>query len=240
MRFEQYLTEGYMEKFEANWEKVEKDCAPYLSDIRKISKRQQYPYYLIRGSFTDVPKPWGEIASVRKNRRPKDTNSLVHRITDDYFLAKHGFRMRSQGLFTKSVEGSVSQYGHVHIVFPIGKYKIYWGKDVNDLLTYIGNDRIKDAIYSRLEHTTDDEDWWDTVYNRMADSLMDNTFEIDFPEYVGELKKAVVDILDGLKFKKGDLNRALTTISEIVVDCDKYWMFPEDHHVTNKIWSRDS
>lgn len=239
-KFVQYLKEDDIDKLNENWARVEKDCAPVLRDLRKIGDHYS-PEYFLRGTDRDAPK-YGEIRDVRKDRKPKDTAQFAHAVADDYFLAKHGFRLRSQGLFVKRRGSGVSIYGSPHIILPIGKYQIYWSKEVKDLLNIIGNTEIKNDLFKEFED--ENGSLSDDVYklvNKMITALDKDVFEKEFPEHVALVRKILVDKLDEqAKYTKGNLRRAFKTLSEIVIECDRYWIFPQIRLVENKIFPEDS
>lgn len=58
---------------------------------------------------------------------------FIHKILDDLFEKKFGWRVRTQGVPTSKNLEQTREYGHPHYFFPIGDYKYAWNFDVIDL-----------------------------------------------------------------------------------------------------------
>lgn len=80
------------------------------------------------------------VKTVRKDRKPVDTNFKVHGILDEWFNDTFGLRARSQGLFVTGDMKQAGTYGERFIIFPVGDYKYVWSPEVRDLLKVAKSD----------------------------------------------------------------------------------------------------
>lgn len=124
-------------KEELNWRRIaeiiKKDCKPYLKEIGNLS--------LYRGMFAEN-RPFVKKIS-RTDRKPKDSSLVSHKIMDNIFKKKYGWKARSEGVFVTGDRSITHAYGITYIYFPIGKYKYLWSPNIHDLGTEIVSDRIK-------------------------------------------------------------------------------------------------
>jgi len=106
---------------------IRRDCAPFLAMIDNRAEQ----YRLWRGSerkfafFTKQPCP--------KNRVPRDTDPLVSKIVDDWFLEKMGVRFRSNATFAVGDVYVTENYGAPFSILPIGEFSFCWSQTVGDL-----------------------------------------------------------------------------------------------------------
>lgn len=246
MRFESYLTEATgvsdkeMGRFETNWKRVERECAPVLKDLRKIGSKDK-PLFFIRGTYTDAPIE-GEIRLVRKMRSPKDTSQMVHKWMDDYFAEKYKFRMRSNGLFVKGNKNIVSSYGSEHIILPIGKYKYYWSEDIEDLFQISGTIMISDKFrqYGRDKFDPESPEYheWYMESFKVDTSIRAGKLKEDFPEHYELIKGWILEGLNASTYKTTGLKRALQSKNEIVLKCDSYWIFRHRDFIADRIFDK--
>lgn len=168
MRFYEYLNERTIEKSEISEiiESVKRQCKPFINDFRK----EKPPGFLLSGRKGLYHY---FIGNVRKNRIPKDTSAEVHNFVNDYLHDEFGIWGRSETLFVTSKYGDASSYGDsVYIIFPIGKYKIIWNPDIQDMYTefqdtgefnefFFGD--IEDANYENyeMEYGPGREGYWE-------------------------------------------------------------------------------
>lgn len=62
----------------------------------------------------------------RTDRRPRDTNPLLHYAIDDW-LKEHGFAaLRSNSLFVTPLKGMTEQYGNTYAIFPVDGFSYTW------------------------------------------------------------------------------------------------------------------
>ena len=120
MRLIHFLNEDIIE-LDALKKKIHAECKPFLSASKG--------YSLWRGmQGQDMGK-----FKVRKNRKPKDTPVKVHEEFDKIFKEQFGWKARSEGLLTTGDRQVAGSYGTIYQVFPIGKFRFVWSKNVHDL-----------------------------------------------------------------------------------------------------------
>ena len=114
-----------------------RDCKEYVKDLKRTGE------VMYRGA------KGGDMTKIvpRKDRSPKDMPRDVHEELDSLFKHKFGWNARSEGVFCSGDLGQARGYGDaVFTVWPIGKYKILWNKDVFDLFEKMKDDDIDDQI----------------------------------------------------------------------------------------------
>ena len=96
--------------------------------------------------------------SIRKDRKPRDTNIYVHALLDAYFQKKFGVKVRSEGLFTTGDRQISTKYGQAYYVFPVGDFKFIWGTYKADPVadTLHWTRKIKDMMYVRYKKDSED------------------------------------------------------------------------------------
>ena len=107
-------------------------CSEFLSDMEKEGVRG----LLWRGCNEESVKEFQVIEPVF-NRRPRNNSQQIHKLADDWFLDKFGYRYRSAALFSTGNPSIASSYGTVYGVFPIGAYTVCWSPSIKDLYTEI-------------------------------------------------------------------------------------------------------
>jgi hypothetical protein len=111
-------------------EMLKKDCAPVIKEITKARK------LIYRGATKQ-----GTLITRRRtrmNRRPLNMEIEIHRILDQLFKKKFGWRARSQSITgTSNMESAFMFGGEVYMLFPIGEYEVLWIKSVGDLMQLI-------------------------------------------------------------------------------------------------------
>lgn len=100
-------------------QELHEKCAPFL--------KQSEGKPLYRG-YGMTPGFKSKEVEVRKDRQPRDTAPLIHKLMDDYFNDRFGMRVRSQGLFTIGDSFKSDAYGYPYYVFPVGEFKFLWGE----------------------------------------------------------------------------------------------------------------
>ena len=134
MRFDLYIKEAdFVTTHATNIENARRvigeKCKPFIKEFGNMR------FY--RGT-DDAPRPpiMYKILKPRTDRRPLSTPKDIHKYMDDYFNKKFGWRPRSNGMFTATVD-SVSGYGNTSIFFPIGNYKYIYNPRVHDTIDII-------------------------------------------------------------------------------------------------------
>lgn len=87
---------------------------------------------MFRGVLKVIPEEELIEHKVRKDRMPRDTTSIGHKIADYYFSIKFGIPARSQSLFVTGNAYAASEYGQVCAVFPVGDYSFIWSPKIYD------------------------------------------------------------------------------------------------------------
>jgi hypothetical protein len=127
MRLQKYLNEE--EEYFDYIGIIERDCKPFLSFI-KVFKPIPFVYRGVKSNKTFIHK------TPRSDRKPLDTPLETHKILDELFYEKFGWKVRSEGVFTFTYSGA--GYGTNYYFFPIGKnFKYVYSPDVKDLFITI-------------------------------------------------------------------------------------------------------
>lgn len=149
MKFYNYINEEDVEFDNRDKKIIEymEKCKPFLKDWKKcntdlllMSGRKKSENYFI--------------GTVRKNRRPKNTKKEIHDNLNKLFKEKFGVEARGNSLFCTSLYSDAGGYGDAYVIFPIGKYKIIWSKDVGDLyiyLSYLGKGKNLEDVVETYE-----------------------------------------------------------------------------------------
>ena len=121
---------GHMEVF--------KNCKQFMRIINDLEGFQ-----LLRGYKHGTSNFFKK--SVRKDRRPSDTNKLVHDVMDELFYKKFKVKARSECLFVTGDYKFARGYGKTYIIYPIGPFKFYWNPDIEDLYADLPSAAYKKA-----------------------------------------------------------------------------------------------
>lgn len=125
MRLVQYLNEGTIED---DILKLRNECSDFLKEFNDRSR-------FFRGtkrSINSIDKLYP-----RDDRRPRDINVGVHEIYDDEFLKQHGWKARSNGVFTAGRPDDTRMYGTTYRFFAVNGYKYLYNPVIVDLFDYI-------------------------------------------------------------------------------------------------------
>lgn len=109
---------------------IYKDCQPFLK--KALKDNYQNLFYSGRKSKDDWFK-----GNVRTDRRPTDTNKVLHRDLDKMFQKKFGYLVRSSSIFVTNDIGVADSYGTTYMIFPIGNFKFVWSPGIVDLYIYM-------------------------------------------------------------------------------------------------------
>ena len=119
MGFKEFLLEG-TEDLEAFFQKVEKDCKPFLKHKRA----------LWRGLDTKG-EDFGE-KKVRQNRTPLVATPEMTTFVNA-FLKKNKLPLRTNSLFALNSDKRTEVFGDSCLIFPKGKFKFVWFPEIIDL-----------------------------------------------------------------------------------------------------------
>jgi hypothetical protein len=174
-------------------------CGPFLQDIKKVGR------LLYRGTYkVDWREPM-QHTQVRMDRRPKDTNLILHNYTDDYLEKKFGWRPRGQGVFTTGNRGQAVSYGNLFSVWPVGDYKYLWSDDVRDLFN---------NFRTALQLSSGEMKSAAKVHRALQDD--DNG------------KRKIQKLLN--TFQDTNLRKAVVSGNEVILGCKSYYLVNAHHN----------
>lgn len=168
MKLERYLKESteieeFLRKsgfdvdssFSSLWGQVEKDCKPFLTDLKKFHNHISFLY---RG----MNVMGSGVRPTRQDRLPKHTKPIVAELFDKILYKTFGWKPRSEGLFCSGNLDDVSYYGAEKIIFPIGNYKMLWSQKVNDSFEFMGRNFTNDFLRSIIK----DDDYLEGLFEK--------------------------------------------------------------------------
>lgn len=105
----------------------------------------------------------------RTNRKPTDTCSKYHELSDNIFYKLFKIHARSNTVFCSPDMKHASHYGdYISIIVPIGKFNYIWSPEINDLLVYMsGRNR---EIYNIICNSEDLFDEYDVEYGEKSEN----------------------------------------------------------------------
>lgn len=124
-------TERDILQFRKMWSRIEKDCKQIIDEYKHTDR------FMLRGLRG---KNDFSVITPRSDRKPKDTNPMLHNAFDNAFQKLHGWKPRSEGVFVTGKHDTADSYGDVFIVLPIGRYKYLWSDDIEDLYSKTSDD----------------------------------------------------------------------------------------------------
>lgn len=174
MKFYTYLNESNkvnVDKLQQCINDIKKNCKPFLKEWTSFKN----PECLYRGSDLNI----GVYAKkkVRKGRVPKDTIEWFHNMSNDIFKDIFNIKLRSDTLFTTGSIRQAEEYGDIFAVFPIGKYEIYWSKEIKDFYSYYDETMCQHDAYELEMQAKGDfiDREWDPRYGTFL--YKDNEYE---------------------------------------------------------------
>lgn len=144
------------------------------------------------------------VFDVRKDRKPAATTKPFHTILDDWFEENQGLKARSETMFCYGEDaiGSTTAYGDTFAVFPVGDFTYTWSPNVVDLWSDMHH-LVRDAF--------EDEHERDMMYRAIRGERTDKATRALLDEF-----------MTMLKYQHNNLNAALKSDAEIMVDADQY------------------
>jgi len=223
------LVEKEISLFFDKWKEVKKNCQPYLRTIKKNKK-----LFLFRG-MSGRHDSIG-LKTVRKNRRPLDTDEYVHDMVNGVMEDLFGWKVRSEGIFVTGNPAQASRYGSINIVFPVGKYEYLWSEEANDSYVYLRSMYIFKLLtnehrsemmeaFNKSEELKKMYSSYDDVERdlKLGDAIEKPMFQRAFGDLIEmAIEKILVDIL---KYRDNNLEKAIMLGKEITVRCDSYYYF---------------
>jgi len=138
MKLNRYLTltinESKDEYFIDIMRKIYKNCKPFLKEWAKPQKGSSDVKFLLSGR--ESSKIFDK-RKIRKDRKPVDTHDTINNDLNDEFQRQFGYPARSNSIFCTSLVVVATTYGDPYMIFPIGKYKYLWNKNIHDLYNHI-------------------------------------------------------------------------------------------------------
>jgi hypothetical protein len=220
MKLQRYLTEQQGLTAGEIMEILEKDCGPFLKEVREGRR----PVW--RGTWKSFSDDLVRL-SPRKDRRPLDTPPHVHDTLDKAFQKKFGWRPRSTGVFCSTEYTDAIIYGRAYMFFAIGKFDVLWRKDVSDQRNL--QPHWLENVFDDPKQAAKDYLWYageDVPKNKLK-SLVADRDELEF-QLVELLKIWATNTVN--KYTKGLLGRALKSQEpvELMFRCGGYYLVPYD------------
>ena len=178
------------------------------SDIFKLYQKNTNNI-LYRGVKRDIYHY--SIEKRRKDRKPKDMPSELHRWFDNEFQKQFGWKARSEGVFVIANERTAQGYGRPYIFIPKGKYRFLYSKEIKDLWA---------------EATGDDNIYIDPVEVAVLNDDSD-TLDMFIDEYGYGSPPSVHQVLDKIvnSYTNKNIQLGMEYKHEIMFDCDEYFLF---------------
>jgi len=210
MRLNRFITEGTSTK---QWEDLsstlEKDCKPFILEIKGMKS------LLYRGSSKDTS--FYTKIKQRQDREPLYNDPDLSGMMDEWTNQYWGFKARSQSTFTTANVDVAKGYGRgAYIVFPIGKYRYAWNKDVSNLY----------ALYDSFDAQVISE------YDKMGGYDDEEITMMDAKEMV--YKNLILPELK--KYRTSNLNKYLkmgpwssSDFTECIINAKSYYLI-------NRVW----
>lgn len=243
MKFKKFLNEEEEQSYitDEQIELIAKDCKPFLKEFFQSNS----PNFLYSGRNS---KELFLKKTIRKDRRPLNTKEPIQEKFDELFYKKFGVKPRSGGMFCTGNDATAMSYGKLYDVFPIGKYKIVWHKDIKDLFgDYVVNDYTnRPSVYFKnnwimynwrylinvVYSYENKKDIWLThileeVYDKMTRYEETNEDKETFLKiWIKKVKDGVEDVLNQTvnSYKDNDLKNAIQSLSEIMLVCDEVYL----------------
>lgn len=251
MKFKTYLNEVNEKEINEVVSLIEKNCKEYLKYFYKNKTALISGRKYENSDFIDK--------EIRKNREPLDSPLFLHEFLDSIFNKKFGKKLRSESMFCKS-DGDVRHYGNKYIIFPIGKYNLYYSNTIRDLYSHISDliyneygssEILKDLkIYNNIWFTKGNKYGSEKIYmfngfsrekvkKWLTDINIIDKYDIESIDDLKEITKN--DVIDTLKteniqnsYEKSKDWKNIEKDHEVMLYCDKVFMIKEQSY----LWSR--
>lgn len=227
MKFGQWIMEGAgePENLDKVLDTIYDNCMPYLKMVN--ARRETANITMMSGRSN---KGLSFIDSVRLDRKPVDTPPDIHKILDDTFDKKFGFRARSNAIFVTGDYYNAEDYGDkVYMIYPIGNFKFVWSNSIVDLYGRV-NSLASKPQYKRWCHDNKNEimkglrkmipDAPEEVIEKQWNELLDND-----DNFMMWRKDAMIDFMKHYLSTYNDTNleKALTSKHEIMLNCKTFF-----------------
>lgn len=244
MRLINFLNEGAIgDALKTPWENVDfgiddllDKCRPYMNDLKKQRGKEPFLLWSGRGSTSMVIE-----RKVRRNRRPVDTPKELHNFIDSVFEKEFGVRARSNSLFCYNNWGLTEQYGHAFAIFPIGKYKILYSREVGDLYDKF---HIIDMHYMTYLKYKDNPKMFKYIWEPMVDKKKAE-FDYDMDKWIEYMKSdkakknlynEMKKVINRYKFIDASGLPKVGERNELMLICDKYIGVHKQFYINKLRW----
>jgi len=229
MRLKQFINEYSYDEYSII-KMVYTECMPFIKELTN-GKYCRKLMYSGRNESKNVIKK-----QVRTDRKPLNTHPLFHKLLDDIFYDLFKIKARSNAIFCNGYESITSDYGTTYSIFPIGKFKYVWSPFIGDL--YEDEDEYESIIekydtkYVDLLYSLLDKGKIKEIPNNhpliIIEAYKDKIKEVDnlYNEFIKEFKKFIKSV-----YKTTDLNKALMSGNEIMVNCKEYYGIRNDGNI---------
>ena len=182
MKFLHYINENLKELNDDDMEfLIDRDCQPWI----KASQGET----VYRGAKN---KPYNYKGTVRTNRKPLDTEPIIHELFDKTIQAKYGFKPRSNGLFITGNLADARRYGKVYKIYPINKFKFLWSPNIRDFYSetgiivrnWMGKNDTGASKKAVLKHPD--------VQTLIKDRILDSYITKNLPQAINSYKEIMV------------------------------------------------
>jgi len=228
MKFYKYLNEN--QSIDEFFDIFKKKCQPFIKDARRQLNEGTY-YFSGRKRYDN----WF-ISNIRKDRNPTDTPENIHNLLDDAFQKKFGIRLRSNSIFLTFDTSTAESYGDLYVIFPVGKYEMYYNNNIDDLYMDLG------FIYDNLKNEyIENNDLSGFEYRTIKDSHFKRFRDIKkrFPDYYNHIMKEMYKYIENELVNDYEKGLPKYTIdSEIMLYGKKYLALLYDVLMIDDNWKK--
>lgn len=223
MRLQQFINEA--ENINDFLENVLlKECSQFIKATKKMS--QKYLYRGMKEGF-DFKKfvPY-------KDRKPRDTNEILHKQLDKAFNEIYGWKVRSQGVFTTGSIWEAKKYGDAFLFFPANRYKYIWSPEIDDLTEYVDSFDWALWFFNGKPDEMVEESYFDEYPEKMTDGYDDAHFQAYRKKFDSMMEEEMInDIYEIVEeeYKNNQLKQAIQSGSEVVFNCKHYYLVNSRH-----------
>jgi len=175
-----------------------------------------------RGKF--IPRTGAFVANTRKDRRPLDTITSVHRIINKWLKMVFGWKARSENVLF--VEGnSIKNLTRERwrgkgelVVFPVGNFRYIWSPEIQDMTgdLEINREDIEDTISIKWEDSPE----WSGSYQEYPPE--DWTVK-EREKILKEKENSIIKALEESKYTNKNMAKAIRSGNEIMINCKQYY-----------------
>ena len=234
MRLQQYINEaaGDKESIQLLLQELYTKCMPFINDLVRGGWNYTLKGNNLMYSGRDANDWLFFHGIVRKNRRPFSTNKYEQVFLDDLFKKKFGWKARSNAIFCTGSYSAADSYGKPFSIFPIGKYKFLWNKDVPDLFTSFDFRDIKDTFINKHRKELSGKYKRAEYYDFTTDlyTKLDRNTPV-WKQYEQEVYTSFI-----ITYTNKNIVLAIKEKNEIMVNCKEYIAVNPNHEKNVKMY----